>query len=422
MLYDAGISLFVAVLVLFPPAVLVFFMRVYVRYFRHVWGLDDWLMALAMPFFCWLAACCVMGAYDGLGWHSNRLVDFTTVQRTKILKDWFAFELSYVISVGFIKLSIAYMLVRVARPQRVYMYSFYAVMGLFTLNVVGTLIYLFADCRPLRTAWDPNTPGGHCASSRVLMVISYTFSSINIATDWACVLIPIPLISCLQMHRSSKIAAWLLLSAGSIASVCALVRLAKYTRALDDTEDILFHYGQFIVWAWAETAVGMFAACCGTLRPLLHRLPCINTHPSTSPSISFPTPLQRLVHHAQKPSHNHPLHHSSHNSDTGTLPSRHPTFPSTANPPASPFDDPLRRGQSNAETRIEGGVVSAMTWEKDLEREGHWTREGRGRGRGDGHEGADADAGVRINHHFEAISQRVTPEIRAEEEGGISGR
>lgn len=69
----------------------------------------------------------------------------------------------------------------------------------------------------------------------------------NIAIDWLCALMPIPLLWNVPLDRRAKLSVAVLLSLGVLASVAACVR-QKYTTALTGSEDPFYSLGDLMIW------------------------------------------------------------------------------------------------------------------------------------------------------------------------------
>ncbi|KKY13761.1 putative conserved hypothetical protein [Diplodia seriata] len=271
MLYDASRSVATCVLVLLPPAYVTLALRCGVRLHRKAWGIDD--------------TCMVLSA------------------------NYFMFMLSYCCGVFFLKLSIALTLMRITAGRPAYVWTLRVTILIFTAAIFMVFFYVLAQCQPIaygakpvhsprnqsrsltlhRYSWDKSIPGGKCKDKRILTGMSFAISAANIVTDWTCALLPIPLLWNLEMHRNSKIAAGVLLSFGVFASVCALIRL-KYTIALNEDSDFLYHASFVVMWAYAEAGVGFSAANCSTLRPIfvrIFRLGSSRGHPDDTDSREY---------------------------------------------------------------------------------------------------------------------------------------
>lgn len=191
------------------------------------------------------------------------------------------FMLSYCCGVFFLKLSIAMTLMRITAGRPAYIWTIRVTILVFTATIFMVFFYVLVQCKPIeyglnhhhpttinpgshyhhRYSWDKTIPNGYCKDKRILTGLSFGISAGNIVTDWTCALLPIPLLWNLEMHRNSKIAAGVLLSFGIFASICALIRL-KYTIALNEDVDFLYHASFVVMWAYAEAGVGFSAANC----------------------------------------------------------------------------------------------------------------------------------------------------------------
>ncbi|KFY31692.1 hypothetical protein V493_00891 [Pseudogymnoascus sp. VKM F-4281 (FW-2241)] len=134
----------------------------------------------------------------------------------------------------------------------------------FTLACIGTLIF---QCIPVRAAWDFQLrPHAKCFSNDTFMAIGLFNGAVNIATDVAFALLPIPIIWKLSVNLRTKISLIFILSLGFMACVAAIVRevlLSTYFKQVEPT----FH-NEYALWNYAELSVGVIAACLPALRPL----------------------------------------------------------------------------------------------------------------------------------------------------------
>ncbi|KAL6151979.1 hypothetical protein ACJQWK_04843 [Exserohilum turcicum] len=209
-------------------------MRAYVRITRRNWGIDDWNMAIA---------CCL-----------------------------FVFEIAYCVTVIFVKLSIGFMLNRIAEPRRLYICINNLILILAVSTNLGTTFYIIFQCYPIQAAWKDGliADGARCESTWHLEIVYYVCASVNIFTDWATALMPIALLWNVQMNRNTKISVAGILSLGFFTSISGFVRL-KYIPKLTSEEHFAYGLGQLLIWSYAEPALGMIAGNIATLRPLFKR-------------------------------------------------------------------------------------------------------------------------------------------------------
>ncbi|KFY74220.1 hypothetical protein V499_05718 [Pseudogymnoascus sp. VKM F-103] len=141
---------------------------------------------------------------------------------------------------------------------------------IFTLACIGTLIF---QCIPVSAAWDfaqrppPfGTGNATCYSISVFTAIGLFNGSVNIATDVAFALLPIPIIWKLNVNIRTKITLILILSLGFMACAAAIVREVLLSTFFEQTDEN-FH-NAYALWNYAELCVGIIAACLPALRPL----------------------------------------------------------------------------------------------------------------------------------------------------------
>jgi hypothetical protein len=106
---------------------------------------------------------------------------------------FFFFEVFYCAAIIPIKLSISFMLLRIASNKKKYTYSLYAVSAMFTSMNLIAMLYIIFHCRPVKYAWDTSIEG-KCNTAQTLADIYYATTAVNIVTDWFCALLPIPLL------------------------------------------------------------------------------------------------------------------------------------------------------------------------------------------------------------------------------------
>ncbi|KAK8008778.1 hypothetical protein PG991_011329 [Apiospora marii] len=266
-------------------AFLTFGMRVYCRVTRASWGMEDWLMAVSMrgvqptdffaqfPFTV-LSISCLVASFNGVGIHAFRLQQPGNEQYMEKGLFWFfMFEVFYCVTIIPIKLSIGYMLVRIAQNRKVYIYAQYGIMAMFTVMNLIAALYIIFQCNPVSAAWDSElmAEGTHCQDPAILADIYYATTAVNIFTDWATALMPIPLLWNVKLNRNAKVSVAAILGLGIFASLSACIRL-KYTVNLTNSDDYLFGLSNIVIWGYAENGVGVFVGNLSTLRPLFRKM------------------------------------------------------------------------------------------------------------------------------------------------------
>ncbi|KAK0723634.1 hypothetical protein B0T21DRAFT_294158, partial [Apiosordaria backusii] len=88
-------------------------------------------------------------------------------------------------SLAFSKISIACMLVRIRRDQRVWVWSMKFIMVFVVLIAINTNIFQLSLCRPLWAVWDRSNPDAQCMDPAVARTSIYVNSALNVVTDFA---------------------------------------------------------------------------------------------------------------------------------------------------------------------------------------------------------------------------------------------
>ena len=122
-------------------------------------------------------------------------------------------QIFYMSGSVFIKTSICMTLIRLS-VQRRYTYFLYGIVVVTILTTFVTLISVWIQCRPLAASW--GEVKGECMDVGVLITLTYVVSGLNIATDWFCALLPIPLLWNVQLNRNAKLSVGVILGLGAL--------------------------------------------------------------------------------------------------------------------------------------------------------------------------------------------------------------
>jgi hypothetical protein len=178
----------------------------------------------------------------------------------------------FFISAGMaIKASIGIMLLRLAvsKMHRWIIYISLAVVE--TYSLVFLLIFIF-QCNPSRYFWTIITGGeGSCINPQVIVGAFYGYTAVACITDWTFAVLPAFLVMGLQMGSQEKASVILILSMGVLASIASIARI-PYVGAMANQDDFLYAVSDTAIWTGVEIGLGVLAACCATLRPLVRQL------------------------------------------------------------------------------------------------------------------------------------------------------
>lgn len=219
-----GYSLFAVIateVVLLPLVWLTVCTRVYVK-LRIVknFSADDWVMLLSTIIFSGLCALGFVSATLGLGKHEDSLPASNVA---KVYELWFFSELVYVISTVTVKISIAIMLLRLSSTKRVAWYIITGTATLYTLVGVAGICIIIFQCIPVQKYWD-KSESGTCISRTVFAGLFYGYAGLSTATDLIFAVVPIWLVSDLQLDKSTKLSVSFVLGLGLITVVVNAAR------------------------------------------------------------------------------------------------------------------------------------------------------------------------------------------------------
>ena len=168
---------------------------------------------------------------------------------------------------------------------------------LIVVNVSGTILTFMNifQCSPVRSAWDVNVPSDSCIPLLTEFICS---SPVNITTDLAILVLPIPVLTSMRLPRRQKIILVLTFALGIFVTVIDVVRIYYLQQAIElapmsATNNRLALYGQSpdfawnaslsLMWSAVEVNVGIICACVPTLKPLIIRiLPAMLIDPDLS--------------------------------------------------------------------------------------------------------------------------------------------
>ncbi|KFY07700.1 hypothetical protein V492_06903 [Pseudogymnoascus sp. VKM F-4246] len=233
-------------------------------------GADDYIMIVAQVLSIGVMVCMVLEVGKGVGRHNQDPIYMKNM--STIIKIGFFRGLFLVTGISLVKISVGLFLLRIVEGT-VYKRIIIGTIGfliIFTLACLGTLIF---QCIPVSAAWDfaqrpPPFGKGNakCYSTPIFTAIGLFNGAVNIATDVAFAVLPIPVIWKLSVNIRTKISLIFILSLGFMACVAAIVRESLLVNFFEQ-KDGNFH-NAYALWNYAELAVGIIAACLPALRPL----------------------------------------------------------------------------------------------------------------------------------------------------------
>ncbi|KAF2708167.1 hypothetical protein K504DRAFT_534812 [Pleomassaria siparia CBS 279.74] len=256
----------------FAASTLAVLLRCYVRVrMLKGFGIDDWLMVVAMIFAAATFACFVLETQYGMGKHFMVLVADPTALKT-VAHILYFHSLIIMIGVSIVKISIAYFLLRLSprRSHQIFLYGVIVFIVALTITCAMTLVF---QCIPVQAAWDASlrpppfgTGTAKCYSNVIFRNLGMMNSAFNIITDALFATLPVPLIWSLQLNVRTKLSLIAILSLGWFACAAAIVKAIQQFHILEDLD--WTYRDSFSVWNFIEFTIGILAASLPTLKPL----------------------------------------------------------------------------------------------------------------------------------------------------------
>jgi Fungal rhodopsin domain len=194
----------------------------------------------------------------------------TTDQFTQVIKLSAQAVPTAIVSIAFIKISVACLLLRFQqdRAGRLFLN---ALIGIIIATHAGFVLFNLLRCIPLSAIWDTSIQGAKCVSNNSFRIVSNATTGVNIATDVLLSLFPITFLRQIRRPLQEKILIGLLMAMGMTAagaSVAKAVLVREWATAADS-----FSIGfQICTFTCVEIFLGIIAACSPCFKPHVQRL------------------------------------------------------------------------------------------------------------------------------------------------------
>ncbi|KAF2169243.1 hypothetical protein M409DRAFT_64975 [Zasmidium cellare ATCC 36951] len=221
---------------------------------RKAWY-DDYSMLVAYVF----SIAFMIASYVSVRWGVGlELKDAPPYWATRAIQAVYAIEVFYYFSLFFVKLSIVFLYLRLAKELRNYFYYWSLVLiGVLTLHFITTVIVFSTQCIPMEKYWAPSTPG-KCIS---ITAFFYSTNVFTIVTDIIMLALPVPTVWKVPYslpHKIGIIAAFLCGGFSTIASCVRLYSIRVYTESPQPLRDA----APINTWSFIEINI---AICCASV-------------------------------------------------------------------------------------------------------------------------------------------------------------
>ncbi|KAI1459611.1 hypothetical protein F4805DRAFT_47782 [Annulohypoxylon moriforme] len=263
------LAIYVTSVFFIAVSVVVVSLRVYVRWNEKSFWWDDATMSAALIIYNVTIGLSCRSVYLGLGTHRMDLTESQEREARKFLAVWLPL---YAACLVLVKGSICITMLRLTQTMKYTRWSIYLLLWLcicaFIISIVGSA----SSCRPFAANWDLRliTEGkGSCSPVSAVLGISYTSTAITIATDIGCAILPGVILWKTQLKLKVKLSVGLLLSFGSFASVCTMIRAPYVKYYMDD--DLIYWLANLVLWSNIENGVGLIAGSIPVLQKIIMR-------------------------------------------------------------------------------------------------------------------------------------------------------
>ncbi|KAM0794973.1 hypothetical protein BDR22DRAFT_637166 [Usnea florida] len=228
---------------------------------RHI-SPDDYVIVFALLLSYGDCICQFVGVHYGLGQHIGQVGKESEVRYLIIL---YILQLFWNTTLPAIKVSILLFYRRLFPVRRLLVAS--SIIGAIVLAwYIAIQITAIFQCLPIHYYWR-RVGDGHCIQTTNFYII---LASLNLATDVAVLILPIPFIWHLQVRKSKKLSLSVVFLLGSLVCVTSIIRLQTLTEI--DTQDITWSNAYPGLWTAIEASLGITAACLPSLSPVVHIL------------------------------------------------------------------------------------------------------------------------------------------------------
>ncbi|RMZ36810.1 hypothetical protein CA14_006533 [Aspergillus flavus] len=256
---DRGLSLWVVNSIFIGLATLAVIARFVARKLKNlVLAADDWAILIALLLDWVLYGLFIACRGYGLGRHREVVPEADIAVFLQLL---YYFQIFYILAPPTVKLSLLLLYRRIFLSSRFLkiVYTIGAIVSIWA--IIMTFLAIF-NCKPISAFW---TGQGECIPFKQFAI---GYAIVNIITDLAVWLMPIPNMWKLQLPTAQKVALTLIFVLGLIDCGAALVRLLSSMLVLGNW-DVTFDYARGFMWSIIEVSLAIVCTCLPTMRVIL---------------------------------------------------------------------------------------------------------------------------------------------------------
>lgn len=227
-------------------------------------GSDDYLIIFALLLSIGLTITIKAEQEHGLGLHVSTLAPGEV---SGMLKPFLASAVFYNAGLAVTKCSILCQFLRFFVERTPRRWCWFGIAFNTALGITACFGTIFA-CIPVSYYWNQVPGRGHCFNIAGFL---YSTAALNILSDIAICVLPIPVIQSLQLPRRQRYGLMIVFTLGGFVCVTSILRLHSLYVLSHDT-DVTWDVVGAAVWSCVEFNTAIVCACIPTLKPILHRV------------------------------------------------------------------------------------------------------------------------------------------------------
>ncbi|KAF2157170.1 MFS general substrate transporter [Myriangium duriaei CBS 260.36] len=278
-----SVTVFAVTVICFTLAsIFVFFRMVSRAWIVKRISLDDYVMLLAWVLAFGVTFTICYGATVGLGRHE---ADVPDSWQGSLKSSQYAFSLLYQPALMAEKSSILIFFLTLSQSNKIFKWATMATLAVVLCAGFAITMFTAFQCRPPSAAYDL-TPSAdsHCTN---IVTIYLSSSPVNIITDLALLILPMPILTGMRLPRKQKIILIVTFSFGLFVAVVDVIRVAYLQSAstyrlskvnngakgdsADASNDFSWYASYSFMWTTIEVNIGIMCACVPGLKPLVAR-------------------------------------------------------------------------------------------------------------------------------------------------------
>ncbi|KAK1711435.1 hypothetical protein BDP67DRAFT_405879 [Colletotrichum lupini] len=235
--------------------------------------LEDWLITVSLT-------AAAVHVFISIGYMiPNGTGEHIWVAPTSATRAWaiglFVSEVAYTVTLSTVKWSTLALYWRIFNARKSIRYYIWALAGIVLAWFIAVILVTIFQCLPVHAFWarydtvNPLSSDQYTCGVDVKMFFKGN-SIPNIITDALVVLLPIPYVWKLQLHKAQKFALAGIFALGTFVTVVSMARLNVILSVDLTSPDITWNFIDTIIWTNVEANTAIICACLPCLKPILN--------------------------------------------------------------------------------------------------------------------------------------------------------